>query len=257
MVKRRQILAGISGFAIVGYLSNNLISSPNKGVPPENKTLEYTRKIHQNTIEITYSFGNTRQIESNIEIPLSLYNDHTQGSDIYHKEILESSSDSFVDDEISGTFIPNYNNKEVWNIMRFVQGIRYSRDWNTTDATDYTRHPVETIVDMVGDCKDKTNLLYSILKNRGYNMGYVIFPQHISPIISKNETSASKDDIEIMHKNEQYEYVVLESTYYNDIGQTGYNKSNIIYAYTDYGGFSIKNPNAIGDQIKKMISDEN
>lgn len=263
MTKRRRILSVFCGGIIAGSLFKSFISSPNEGVPSSNISSDYKREIHQNTIEITYTFveelgvRNTREIKSKIEIPKNLYNKHADGSDIYHREILESSTDSFVENEISNAFIPDYKNKEVWNIMRFVQDIKYRRDWKTTNSTDYTRHPVETIVDMVGDCKDKTNLLYSILKNRGYNVGYIIYPQHIAPIISKKQTSVSTDNIEIIHENEKHKYIVLESTSFQNMGVTEYEKSNAIYTYTDYGGFTIKNMNAIDDQIKKMFKDRN
>lgn len=269
MVTRRKLLGAFGGGAIIGSSVRSMIVHPNKGVPAYEETQTYTRSIYEDYINIKYRFKqkyavvDTPEITSEIKIPKKLYNKHSKGSGSYHNEILNSSTDNFVREEISNSFIPDYSDFEVWNIMRFVQNIEYSRDWNTTDVTDYTRHPVETLVDMVGDCKDKTNLMYSILKNRGYNMGYVIYPQHIAPIISKQEsileqdtpisTDSSIPSVNIIHENEKYEYIVLESTFPEQIGDTTYNEENIIYTYTDYDGFSIKNLEAMSEQMKGII----
>lgn len=261
MVSRRNVIVGFAG-VLSGVVAGSSISvaldgDPNSGIPESYESVKYTRDVGEETITISYYFPyNIHGDGPHSEITFSkdVYREQTDVSNLYHNQIKESINDSFVSNVISDKLIPEYPNGEVDSITSFVQNIEYSRDWKTTDSVDYCRHPVETIVDNVGDCKDKTTLLYSILFNRGYNMGYVIYPQHIAPIISTSNLDINTSELNIVEKTDDNEYVVLESTLPNDIGETTYDKKDIIYSYTEENGFNIRNYMSLTEQIKKSIS---
>jgi len=65
-------------------------------------------------------------------------------------------------------------------ILTFVQSIKYVDDIDWKDKyEEYPKYPLETLYDQCGDCEDKVILLGAILKARGYNVAYVVFPGHM------------------------------------------------------------------------------
>jgi hypothetical protein len=60
--------------------------------------------------------------------------------------------------------------------ISFVQSLPYSSDSVTTPFDEYARYPIETLVDMGGDCEDSTILLASLLDMMGYDVVILTFP---------------------------------------------------------------------------------
>jgi hypothetical protein len=60
--------------------------------------------------------------------------------------------------------------------ISFVQSLPYSTDSVTTPFDEYARYPIETLVDMGGDCEDSTILLASLLDMMGYDVVILTFP---------------------------------------------------------------------------------
>ena len=243
---------------MVGASSKSIVSGhPNSGIPSSEESNAFTRKITEDTISVEYLFPpkfEQQIVRSTLEIPKRKYVTETENEDMYHNQINNAVKDPFVSQDIADTFIPTYPVEEVRKITNFVQFIEYKRDAKSTDSMNYSRHPVETLVDNVGDCKDKSILLYSLLKQRGYTVGYVIYPQHIAPIIARSEVEDSiPENIESVVQDDTDDYIVLESTHTMPLGKSEYNAENIIYSYTEKNGFTTHNIQAITKQIKRMV----
>jgi hypothetical protein len=59
--------------------------------------------------------------------------------------------------------------------IAFVQSLPYSADSVTTPFDEYPRYPIETLVDMGGDCEDTSILLASLLDRMGHGVVFLIF----------------------------------------------------------------------------------
>jgi len=60
--------------------------------------------------------------------------------------------------------------------ISFVQSLPYSSDSVATPFDEYARYPIETLVDMGGDCEDSTIVLASLLDMMGYDVVILTFP---------------------------------------------------------------------------------
>ncbi len=62
-------------------------------------------------------------------------------------------------------------------VSAFVQSLPYTVDSETTLYNNYPRYPIETLVDIGGDCEDTSILLGSMLDKMGYDIVLVHFPK--------------------------------------------------------------------------------
>jgi hypothetical protein len=60
--------------------------------------------------------------------------------------------------------------------ISFVQSLPYSSDSVTTPFDEYPRYPIETLVDMGGDCEDSSILLAALLDMMGHDAVILTFP---------------------------------------------------------------------------------
>jgi hypothetical protein len=75
-----------------------------------------------------------------------------------------------------------YSNEEnAMNVLVFVQSLPYAED-----SVEYTRYPLETLKDDVGDCKDKSILAAALLHEMGYEVALLKYPGHMALGISIN-----------------------------------------------------------------------
>ena len=65
---------------------------------------------------------------------------------------------------------------DVMNVLTFVQSIKYEAD----TGSDYTRYPLETLVDEKGDCKDKAILGAAMLHEMGYDVVLLEYADHMA-----------------------------------------------------------------------------
>lgn len=90
-----------------------------------------------------------------------------------HKEFISAIANSFSDIAAQEA----YSLKQtVEFVLAFVQSIKYMTDEDSKGLLQYTRYPLETLVDLEGDCKDKSVLYASILKEMGLGVVLVILP---------------------------------------------------------------------------------
>lgn len=240
---------------------NNKESNNSKNTK-NNITRLFSNKI-DNQLKSIYEYNNQKNIENEpgivIKIDKNKYTEHADDSyNFIHTVIKKQNNNKWMND-ISKKIIPDDLDAEVESILNFCQDIHYRRDWHTTDSIEYSRHPVETLVDLVGDCVDKTILTYGFLESKGYEPGYVTLPGHVAPIVP----------IEYLHKSTEINkngvlkingsnYAFLESTGYDDEPtETDYTMDDIFYSYTRRDGINIHNASNIPDHVYNMIKNIN
>ena len=70
---------------------------------------------------------------------------------------------------------------QALNVLTFVQScIPYSFDKDTTGQNDWTRYPIETLLDGTGDCEDVAVLCASIIVRLGFQVVLLHYPGHVA-----------------------------------------------------------------------------
>jgi hypothetical protein len=145
-----------------------------------------------------WNFRGKRQIN----IPKSEYlYDYYVGLNRYNVEdysayVFNPYDDQYIDILIelfmsgfSGTKDPDIINYAV----SFVQTLEYKSDSKTNGSYEYPNYPLETIFtgDGGGDCEDKAIYTAHILKNLGYTVALLRFPDHMAVGVNLSEEDIS------------------------------------------------------------------
>jgi len=124
-----------------------------------------------------------------LQLPDSLY--------AYFKEIPRTHTKNlsvYINNPMDDTFIEHFVSEieraaqeqgfddleKLEFVVAFVQGLPYTLDSVTTPYDDYPRYPIETLVDMGGDCEDTSILLASLLDRMGYKVVLIHFPRVVT-----------------------------------------------------------------------------
>lgn len=91
---------------------------------------------------------------------------------------------------------------EVQKILDFVTAIPYKVNKSVA------RNSKQVVTQNFGDCDDKSNLLISMLKMKGYEAYFVLVPKHIFVIVNMKENKINKKALYINNKP----FYILEST---------------------------------------------
>lgn len=104
----------------------------------------------------------------------------------------------------------HYNDAAVAReIAKFVQDcIEYQYDSDTTGEDEYPRYPIETIYERQGDCEDTSILMAALLKEWGYEVGFLHLPGHIAVALRTADNYSGGDYYEI----NGHRYLYIEST---------------------------------------------
>lgn len=76
----------------------------------------------------------------------------------------------------------------VQSIIAFVQSLEYRLDADSTGYDEYPKYPLETLVDMNGDCEDSSILLASLLREMGYGAVLLNPPGHMAVGVKGSDT---------------------------------------------------------------------
>ncbi len=70
--------------------------------------------------------------------------------------------------------------KKACFVLSFVQSLPYATDDVTTPFDEYPRYPIETLVDMTGDCEDTSILAAALLDMMGHDVVLIELPNHMA-----------------------------------------------------------------------------
>lgn len=120
--------------------------------------------------------GNTQRYS--VRVPNRLYDYYKERHRI--NDYKAYGSDPFDDDLISNTAQEfsdlGSDQSVIESLVEFVRGMKYTPDEVATGYKNYTKYPIETIVEAGGDCKDTSILLASILKTIGFDVRLIELP---------------------------------------------------------------------------------
>lgn len=138
-------------------------------------------------------------------------------------------------------------------LVRFVQHLPYGHDQDVLEKFDYNRTVEETLVDGMGDCKDKTNLLAGLLERSRFacNTAFICQPSHIFLGVSPADVPDSLEPREKAISVGGNEYVPIETTGPEPIG--AYRDADPITAAYD-GEWVYVDPTAVWP-IAKSVAD--
>lgn len=104
----------------------------------------------------------------------------------------------------------HYDDSAVAREMaKFVQDcIEYEYDLDSTGQDEYPRYPIETLYERRGDCEDTSILMAALLKEWGYEVGFLHLPGHLAVAL---RTSDSYSDGPYYEVN-GHRYLYIEST---------------------------------------------
>ena len=91
---------------------------------------------------------------------------------------------------------------EVQSMLDFVTAIPYKINESVA------RNSKQVVTQNFGDCDDKSNLLISMLKVKGYEAYFVLVPKHIFVIVNMEENIVNKKALYVNNKP----FYILEST---------------------------------------------
>lgn len=72
------------------------------------------------------------------------------------------------------------DDENVYNVVAFVQSLKYVTDEKSKGCEEYYRYPVETLVDGEGDCEDSSILIAAILQEMGYGVVFLAYEGHLA-----------------------------------------------------------------------------
>jgi len=128
---------------------------------------------------------------------------HHVFTDVENSEFCERVLDELLTEEVE---------EELLTLINLAQSIRYSPDYQSTQHNDYTRYPSETFVDWRGDCKDTTVLFHGLASTAGYDVGYAIYPTHVTPTVRSELVDSALYDDKLTFIQDGTEYLPIETT---------------------------------------------
>ena len=149
----------------------------------------------------------------------------TVSHDPYSKELVTQ----LLSDEVKN---------ELLTLIFFTKFVPYALDHRTTTRSDYTRYPVQTLVDWVGDCKDAAVLLNALISSIGYDVGYAVYPNHVTPVIHARLLPNTVYDTANTFTVDDIEYLPIESSRMQ-MDELAKEPESLMFAYT--GEFTVFN----------------
>lgn len=94
-------------------------------------------------------------------------------------------------------------------MAKFVQDcITYEYDSDTTGQDEFPRYPIETLYERRGDCEDTSILMAALLKEWGYEVGFLHLPGHVAVGLRTSDDYSNGSYYEI----NGHRYLYIEST---------------------------------------------
>lgn len=136
------------------------------------------------------------------------------GIDNYHNYINDSNNKAIISDivavirDVADDL--SYSDAAVAReVAKFVQdAIEYQYDSDTTGEDEYPRYPIETLYERQGDCEDTSILMAALLKELGYEVGFLHIPGHVAVALR----TADNYDGGAYYEINGHRYLFIEST---------------------------------------------
>jgi hypothetical protein len=140
----------------------------------------------------------------------------------------------------------------IMNLISFIQSFPYVSDDATTGYDDYTRYPLETIIDGGGDCEDTAVLAAALLDQMGYGTVLILFPSHLGVGV---RASNSFDGTYFEYQGDRYYYLETTGKGYKigEVPEVFRNKSAIIIPLTRNPSLKLS-VDSVFDQFDQDIS---
>lgn len=146
-----------------------------------------------------------------------------QGVEYYHYYIDDANNRAIVAEivrlfrQVSGD-IQYSEDDTVREVANFVQNvITYETDQDTTGQEEYPRYPIETLYERRGDCEDTSILMAALLRELGYEVGFIHLPNHVAVALRTTDDYSAGAYYEV----NGHRYLYIEST------ATGWNIGDI------------------------------
>lgn len=150
--------------------------------------------------------------------------------------------------------------EKLVDLTEFVQKMEWKGDLRTTGKFEYIRDPAKTIVNIYGDCKDRTVINNGLISNTLDIETVIMFcPGHMFTGIDYNDLNENtienlrqnaEDDEVITYGGTESKYVAVDSTSHHNIG---IEYPATIYAlYTDH--YEIRDIKGLYNHMKKTLS---
>lgn len=136
------------------------------------------------------------------------------GIDNYHNYINDSNNKAIISDivdvirDVADDL--SYSDAAIAReVAKFVQDtIEYQYDSDTTGEDEYPRYPIETLYERQGDCEDTSILMAALLKELGYEVGFLHIPGHVAVALR----TADNYDGGAYYEINGHRYLFIEST---------------------------------------------
>ena len=138
-------------------------------------------------------------------------------------------------------------------LVRFVQDVRYARDFESMDVYEYNRTVEETLVDGVGDCKDKSYLLAGLLSVPPLecDVALCVQPAHVLIAVAASDVPDRIRDVEPIELGGR-EYVAIDASFRYDIGDYPNAQITAAYGSDEWLHFD---PGAFGRGLERNVRD--
>ena len=100
-----------------------------------------------------------------------------------HDRSLVTYDDKYVKElasAITSKSVGMSNIDKIGMALAFTQYIEYCHDDISMGEDEYWKYPVETLVDMNGDCEDTSILFCALAKQMGYDSCMILYPGHMA-----------------------------------------------------------------------------
>ena len=177
---------------IENKISFEKISSGDKATIWYNIELAESKVPQEKFYNISYSWKfNKKNWDLSVSIPINSYKNYKESKisripqNNFNSEKAMSdfvtSNDKTINDIANKLYTfaedENFDKLSTANfVLRFVQeNIDYKLDNETKSCAEYWQFPVETLVELEGDCEDTSVLYAAIMKNLGYDVALIFY----------------------------------------------------------------------------------
>lgn len=159
----------------------------------------------------------TMWLEMPIDVQMYTYYRNLErymGVENYHYYIDDTNNRSIISEIVRvlqdvGNSLSYTDMDMIREVVKFVQDIiEYEYDITSTGEIEYPRYPIETLYERRGDCEDTAILMAGLLRELGYEVGFLHLPQHLAVAVRGTDDYTDTAYYEINGRR----YVYIEST---------------------------------------------